>query len=1464
MVLKTEPNAENSKETGKKSDEVELLMERIRQRAVSSKSWDELMNIAKKNMMEKRNVLDADDRMQLQESMVLLQRTRHVANRRDLIAHLKDISTAADLKWTQTGSTVWLSADTFFVELKLTDDEDESTTVDTVQIGHGKNSQVSPLICALINDSKWVQLSDQLAGLFRFYPSSADSDTKLLVFNSLCCVENDLRAYSERFKTNNAVDSVNCTPIGVSRPRDGGRPFRLHILLNPYDLIDSKCVAMLEPTIDDILEKDMGRFVELVVSSGTENYLQSRSLIDGKDWREIDASNAHVDEATSKPKPLAACMALCSVEPFLLTSATITEIEKATGEPLQVTNRGNILEELTASGGSASDGLIVHLPDQSHKYLLDIAAHKSMEGGQVTDIRFVHPRQAVVAIAAIRRQLMFNDIVRSCVRPAQTEQFAFSGVRFDLSCPKVGRIDCLFERPKSDGHVVIAKFSFASSSEMTVSVEAVIGEKIEPDVSQVATNTFKKTWSVPVTMRAVLKKLGYTVDSTADDGDNGGEKVVKMEVNSGDGDADHNNAYHHDGDEEPMDQWDGSGGGQMTHFGDQFWLSSAPSVIELAKKVGASWLSTPYRPRAKHAPVTFQVIPITNSTNLLDMFKEIEIVTELIPPRANQEPLKSPTPMHSSNVGHGQMPSPRLQDMLGNPSISRTQSETTMALNAFSDLEALCGDLANNDGMSVGDSMSAAGTPSSDHSRRSSLVDGMAQSPTHRGPLTPGGFGGSIFPGMPTVSSAEFAAQQQRMMQAAINRPGGMGMQQPPPLSPGAASNMRQRHLSSIGSGPLSQSKSVDYDFMGQPVVSTTGGDPFAFQDADDAGGPPKLSAPGSAGLYAQQPQPFPFPAQYSQVPGGKGARGAAAAGAVKRRGRGRKAGNVGDRTAQSVDAGGLPKLPRKPRVSTPGTRKPRKPRGALAAGGTLHADLPHFSSSDSLPNYGELMSQNSYSSEKSDAPGTPFSMSDMQFPPALVSQKSDPIGGLDMERQSSDDDSRSSAADSLKKTLVARTEFPEARKGDQQMSILESLVNDTSDSRPGSASSTSSKTQQKVKPNILAKSAGSRKGSLDAVIGKLRAARNVNPMSDVYDDETGSNDAADGRFEEDNSRDSVFDAETQEGDSMPATSESTGPEQLKVVIKRPVTKTPSPAQVKPQLARQKSTEVATGEKTVKQRLQQSLKMKPEEKKSKVQKRKAQESPREGGKSSKPRLDAPAERKPSIETNIAGFSGGEGIPFALNNFKSLKNFKIPKVAEESRDVTKAPPPPPPAPPQHAAERPSASPALFTPSTARDTSNAVGMLSRQPAKSCLKQPSAPSAMPPPPESSTSSTGFRPATTGRKPLLPSPPVGPQPTRVLPALIPRPPSFTTPSPNAQTVAPGFGATTAPAATAPATADPWANETLDDQNIRSPDATTSIRSPDQTGFTIDDTVRSPIASLNTSKDSGDRSPELKIVENE
>lgn len=100
-----------------------------------------------------------------------------------------------------------------------------------------------------------------------------------------------------RFKAANAIDSVNCTPIGASRPRDGGRPFRLHILLNPYDLIDSNCAALLQPSIDgksarrlgsvthskkyclDILEKEMGRFIELVVVSGTENLLPSQSLI---------------------------------------------------------------------------------------------------------------------------------------------------------------------------------------------------------------------------------------------------------------------------------------------------------------------------------------------------------------------------------------------------------------------------------------------------------------------------------------------------------------------------------------------------------------------------------------------------------------------------------------------------------------------------------------------------------------------------------------------------------------------------------------------------------------------------------------------------------------------------------------------------------------------------------------------------------------------------------------------------------------------------------------------------------------------------------------------------------------------------------------------------------------------------------------------------------------------------------
>jgi hypothetical protein len=56
-------------------------------------------------------------------------------------------------------------------------------------------------------------------------------------------------------------------------------------------------------------------------------------------------------------------------------------------------------------------------------------------------------------------------------------------------------------------------------------------------------------------------------------------------------------------------------------------------------------------------------------------------------------------------------------------------------------------------------------------------------------------------------------------------------------------------------------------------------------------------------------------------------------------------------------------------------------------------------------------------------------------------------------------------------------------------------------------------------------------------------------------------------------------------------------------------------------------------------------------------------------------------------------------------------------------------------------------------------------------------------------------------------------------------------------------------------------------DQHIRSPDDT-SIRSPDPGAFTIDDSIRSPDATssqqLNVSKDSGDLSPALKIVEND
>jgi hypothetical protein len=79
------------------------------------------------------------------------------------------------LKWTQTASAeYWLSTDTFFVELKFAGDSEDSTTVAAVQISHGSSTQPSTFICSLINEFKWVQLSEQLAGLFRFYPASAE------------------------------------------------------------------------------------------------------------------------------------------------------------------------------------------------------------------------------------------------------------------------------------------------------------------------------------------------------------------------------------------------------------------------------------------------------------------------------------------------------------------------------------------------------------------------------------------------------------------------------------------------------------------------------------------------------------------------------------------------------------------------------------------------------------------------------------------------------------------------------------------------------------------------------------------------------------------------------------------------------------------------------------------------------------------------------------------------------------------------------------------------------------------------------------------------------------------------------------------------------------------------------------------------------------------------------------------
>ncbi|VIO92212.1 Uncharacterized protein BM_BM10041 [Brugia malayi] len=1270
--------------------EEEIRLEKIRQTSLKF-SWDYLSQLLRRNLMEKRFVLSADDKEDLMQAAADMRKYMPSDSDRDLSTHLRHLAESLSSDFQAHPGYYKIRNADFSLEITVSLDGQQITSCSVSWFG--ERAVEAQALRLYVSRNRWDLIHTALTAMFHLVPSDLSRDEKIYCLRSLEYAEKDLLNMSGSAPS--IFEQINGGILGLCKPRTESTPFTIYPFVEPVIFLDAASGGIISPTDEQVLY-DVEPYLQLcVVSSSTPNFFSDTTLFAHGEWR---------NAVSGRQLPAAFCLRFS--RPIIFSSAAIKKLSKIASVQLNVEGSYNLYQYLLNENEECHD-LFVRLPGCSTQhYIFDDSMKSSQEDGILRQIPFAHLQDVVFLVSIIRTQLAHNAFFESLVRAHSRSACVDENV-VDIHIAS-SYIDCFDLQFYLKKNFFIARVA-VSPSNINVSLECVINGAVLPE-SQHATAILAKSWSLAVMMRSVLRRGGAISLAAL-------EKPFVMSEN-----VDNN----------------------------------------CDVKISQSWLFVPnitdnsinYN-KTEHEYVVDERISLNCSCDsnalgrqsplsLLALFKELEKIEELIPP---QKPMN----------GAQQCTAPPRNEMLA-PRTSRIHSENTMTINAFSVLDAIC-DMA----ASIDDGESNV----SEHSSHSSIVERCSPSTNENQRLRP-----QIPPQSPSPASERYRASQ--------------------------AGNFSQLSPLDIARQRLAQQA---------PMSNPT--DIFEFDD------PPRMNSAGSMGTPAQQfhfPEAGQSPYPFAAVQSTRGPLSAQPT--LKRRGRGRKAGNVGDRMLDPArpildqNTGlmfrGMNIPTRKPR-GTSTARRPRRPRKAAhmpaspAHSHQFALNRPMLQRSFSeMPVYPSQMPPVSLSqenrSEASEFDGTEESSDDETDPPPPVCTTAIPQPSSQLTVSSSATVPQTTVVGNLSSSSAT---LPMVNKCSSltTASCLPSIPSSAPAAEltpPTSSSPTSTSNSSMQSAALLAHKA--RKGSLEAVVGKLHcktapasssSSTTSNPYlaSDLYDDE--SEPVSKPPEPVPAKRDSPSLSTSSPGARMSPNLAKMNAEQpgygseLKIMIKlkqqastRPST---GPSQSSsggvppsmrlvgqpPSSSRSKEEKALLRQKQLKEKNRSA----PDERARKAGKRE-RKGELSSSSSKKLKLD-----RPLSEQKTATISPKVEFPQALA-FASLKNFKIPKVMENEKCESPTP-------------TTTTTPAVATPSssgahlnvgqslssstmqvvsstslsaattattvTATSSSSSAGTSSIFPPKpkSILKSPAEP-----PPSLFRGMGGMPPMLPGRRPLLPDP--------------------------------------------------------------------------------------------------------------
>lgn len=298
-------------------------------------------------------------------------------------------------------------------------------------------------------------------------------------------------------------------------------------------------ILLLILTLLDTIEKNLGLSVTVEIEGSSLHKLQVKSLISSQHNSSLPAYAPFNSQNSEK---LPAQFVLKLSQPFPMLNTSINQIISEINEPATIKdylttitmnskeslvsliarqgldlNKGPFCRSVDVLKNTDSDSCdlrkhvySIKLPDQHHTYHILDNYLERQDGVYVTKIPFTHPTSIPNIMRVLRQQALFNFVIGSCIRRSKTSNSSTvqenqskttteSNI-FDIIPVNLNNICISFEHPSKESLATLEiDFKELSCQLYALGKESVCS-------NEYATKVLQKCWSIPITMRSVLKK----------------------------------------------------------------------------------------------------------------------------------------------------------------------------------------------------------------------------------------------------------------------------------------------------------------------------------------------------------------------------------------------------------------------------------------------------------------------------------------------------------------------------------------------------------------------------------------------------------------------------------------------------------------------------------------------------------------------------------------------------------------------------------------------------------------------------------------------------------------------------------------------------------------------------------------------------------------------------------------------